>query len=255
VTNHIHTKRTAYISVHLISIFLIVCLGSACTTLSKTDDPLAQQSADPLEGFNRGMFAFNGTADKYVLRPVASAYSSTLPKPARIGVSNFFANLGEPLNMVNNLLQGKANGALVSTYRFAVNSTVGVLGLIDVAKYHNVERKPEDLGQTLAAWGVKPGPYLVLPFLGPSNIRDGAGGLVSSAVYYPFNEITDDATGRIALTVLSAVDTRSQFLDIDQALQAQPDPYLFMKSIYETSRLEAIYDGDPPELEDDSDDF
>jgi len=240
----------------LFCLLWIAFLACGCTTLSKTDDPSVQQSADPLVGINRRIFAFNAVADKRVLRPTAKAYSTVVPKRARIGVSNFFANLGEPLNFVNNLLQGKGKAAVTSGYRFAINSTVGVLGLIDIAKLQNIERKREDLGQTFAAWGIKPGPYLVLPFVGPTNFRDGVGALASRSAYYPIGLISDDNGTRIGLTILNIVDTRSQFLNVDQGLSQQVDPYSFVKSVFETNRLNAIYDGDPPENNvDDIDDF
>jgi len=228
---------------------------SACTTLRSDDDPSLQSSSDPLSGLNRGVYAFNNTADKAVLRPVARAYDAVLPDPAQKGVGNFFSNLGEPLNIVNNLLQGKVNGALTSTYRFAVNSTIGIFGLFDVAKTYDVERKPEDFGQTLAAWGVKPGPYVVLPFLGPTNFRDGVGRIVDTAAYYPINEISDDDATRAGLTILNIVDTRAGLLATDGILDNQLDPYLFLKEAYDQNRLRAIYDGNPPEQSEDDIDF
>ena len=236
-------------------ILVILALNSGCSTLSKNDDPNLHVSADPLEGFNRSMYAFNDKADKIVLRPVAKAYDAVLPDPAQRGVTRFFSNLGEPFNAVNNLLQGKFEDALSSTYRFVVNSTVGLLGFLDVAKSYEVEEQPEDLGQTLAAWGVKPGPYLVIPLLGPSNLRDGVGNVVGNFGYYPINEITDDSGGRIALTVLNLVDTRANLLGTDEVLDKQLDPYLFLKTAYEANRINAIYDGDPPEQGDDDLEF
>ena len=140
---------------HAAVIFSALLLIQGCSTNSKTISHEWNTSADPLEGLNRSIYAFNNQADKYILRPVASGYHYVVPDPAEKGVSNFFSNLGEPLSVVNNLLQGKLDGALHSTYRFAVNSTIGLFGLIDVAKYQGVERKHEDFGQTLATWGVK----------------------------------------------------------------------------------------------------
>jgi len=228
---------------------------SACNTLQVNDDPARQVSSDPLEGLNRSVYAFNNTADKLVLRPVAKAYDVVLPTPAKKGVRNFFNNLNEPLNIVNNLLQGKFDRALSSTYRFTVNSTVGILGLIDVAKAYDVEPSREDFGQTLAAWGAGPGPYLMLPFLGPTNLRDGAGLAVESFVYYPFNEITDSSGGRIALVAVDVVSARATLLGTDKLLDSQLDPYAFLKRAYEQNRLEALYDGEPPVSEDDEIDF
>lgn len=236
---------------------LIVCLAflGACNTLQKSDDVSVQTSADPYQGFNRKVYAFNDGADRLVLKPVAKAYNSIVPKPARSGIGNFFNNLGEPLNAINNLLQGKFDRALKSTYRFTVNSTVGLLGLFDVAGRYDVAEQPEDLGQTLAAWGMKPGPYLVLPFFGPSNFRDGLGRFGSGVLYYPNSSITDSAQGSIGLTVLEAVDARAALIGADSVLSSQLDPYSFLKVAYESDRVKRLYDGDPPEPPEEDFDF
>ena len=227
-----------------ISFILLLSLGlQACGTTSKNVSYDWNTSNDPLEGINRSIYSFNTTADKYVLRPIAKGYDTVLPGPAKKGVSNFFLNLGEPWSVVNNILQGKVDRAVGSTYRFVVNSTVGVLGLIDVAKYQGIERTPEDLGQTLATWGVKPGPYLMLPFLGPTNLRDGVGRALSGAAFYPINELSESNGSRVALTVLDTVNTRASLLGFDSALERQIDPYLFIKTTVENNRTDAINDG------------
>ncbi len=239
-----------------LQILLLMCsiaFMSGCSTLSKNDDPNRQISADPLEGFNRASYTFTNAADKAILRPVAKAYDTVLPRPAKRGVGNFFSNLGEPINLVNNLLQGKVDGALHSTYRFVVNSTIGLFGLFDVADSYDVDEKPEDFGQTLAAWGAKPGPYIFIPLLGPSNLRDGTAGLIGDFGLNPINQISDSTGTRFGLYVLNVVDSRAQLLGTDEVLDKQLDPYLFLKTAFETSRIRAIYDGDPPEQEDDFD--
>ncbi len=237
----------------LIMVIGVCGLLQACASNAKPVSYDWNTSSDPLAGLNRSIYAFNNTADKLVLRPVASGYNTVVPKPAKKGVSNFFSNLGEPLNVVNNLLQGKFERALGSTYRFAVNSTVGILGLVDVAKLQGVERTPEDLGQTLATWGIKPGPYLMVPFLGPTTLRDGFGRGVSSAVYYPINEVTESNGGRIGLTALDIIDTRAGLLGVDKALDNQLDPYLFIKTTIDNSRTDAINDGNTPDTNEDFD--
>jgi len=233
----------------LLFVLTFCCFIQACSTNSKTVSHDWNTSSDPLEGLNRSVYAFNNTADKLVLRPVAQGYNAILPKPAKKGVSNFFSNLSEPFSLVNSLLQGKFDRALGSTYRFAVNSTVGLLGLIDVAKIQGVERTPEDLGQTLATWGVKPGPYLMLPFLGPTNLRDGIGRVVSTAVYYPINEVSDSSGTQVGLAALDIIDTRAGLLGVDSALEKQLDPYLFIKTTVDNARTDAINDGQTPEQE------
>jgi len=239
---------------------LVLVLGalitlSACSTLSKTDDPNDQISSDPFESWNRSVYQFNNGVDKVALKPVAKAYHAVLPDPAERSVGRFFSNLGEPLNIVNNLLQGKVNGALNSTYRFAVNSTIGLFGLFDVAKSYEVTESKEDFGQTLASWGVKPGPYIMLPLLGPTNLRDGFGRIVDTAAFYPINEVSDDGAVRTGLTALNIVDTRAGLLGTDELLERQLDPYLFLKEAVESNRLSVIYDGAPPEQSEDDLDF
>ena len=230
----------------LLVIFLPLTLISGCNTLSVQDDHQRHISADPLQGLNRSIYAFNQGADKLILKPVAKGYSKIVPDPAKKSVSHFFSNLGEPINVINNLLQGKVGRAFSSTYRFVVNSTLGVFGLFDVAKSFNVEETPEDFGQTLAAWGVGPGPYLMVPLLGPSNLRDGLGSLIDSAAYYPLDEITDSPGERTALVVTSVISFRAGFLGVDDVLEKQLDPYGFLKQAVEKSRIKDIYDGNPP---------
>jgi phospholipid-binding lipoprotein MlaA len=236
-------------------ILAVLFTFTACTTLKVSDDPTLQNSSDPLVGLNRSIFKFNLVADEAVLRPVAKTYAAMVPDPAQNAVGRFFSNLGEPINVVNNLLQGKVDGALNSTYRFAVNSTIGILGLFDVAKTYQVDRKSEDFGQTLAAWGVKPGPYLVLPFLGPSNFRDGLGFAVDNITFDGRAEITDSNASRASLTAVNVVEIRANFLGSADLLDQQLDPYLFLKEAYQQSRLNSIYDGNPPEQSDDDLDF
>lgn len=247
--------QTFKLNYRLCLISVLIVFTSACSTLKSTDSLQSQRLSDPLESFNRSVYGFNTIADKTVLKPIASAYHSIVPNIAERSIGHFFKNLGEPLNIVNNLLQGKADGALNSTYRFAVNSTVGVLGLFDVAKTYNVDRKPEDLGQTLATWGVKPGPYLILPFFGPSNIRDTFSRISSTVAYYPIDSITESNRARLALFALDTVDSRARLFGVDDTLDNQLDPYLFLRDAYENSRINSIYDGKVPVFADDEFDF
>ena len=131
--------------------------------------------ADPLEPYNRSMTRFNDNLDKAVLKPVATAYRDVTPQPLRTGVTNFFANLGDAWSFVNNVLQGQGEGAYNSMVRFSVNTVFGIGGLFDVASEAGIQRAKQDFGQTLGRWGVPTGPYLVLPLLGPSSVRDTAG--------------------------------------------------------------------------------
>ena len=245
-------------NINLVSFLIVVALLSlttGCTTLKSTDDITRQKSADPLKGFNRTVYGFNKTADRYVLKPVAQGYNYIVPKPAQNSVGNFFDNLAEPLNIVNNALQGKGYRALDSVYRFVINSTVGILGLFDVASYYNIEPAKEDLGQTFAAWGIAPGPYIMLPLLGPTNLRDGIGRLGEVVTYYPNSIITDSDGAALDLTVLDVVDNRVGLFPIDDVLESQLDKYSFIKNAYETDRINKIYDGTPPEISEEDFDF
>lgn len=239
--------------IFVLLLILAVPLLNGCTTLKATDDPLSQTSSDPIEGLNRGIYAFNDGTDRLILRPIAKTYDAVVPTSAKQGVSNFFSNLAEPLNIVNNLLQGKWERSLSSTYRLAVNSTVGLLGLVDVASKYDVAPAREDLGQTLASWGVGPGPYIMLPFIGPTTLRDGIGRGATAAVYYPNNNFSDDSGKNVAVTALEIIDLRASLLGADELLQRQVDPYLFLKNAYDQNRLKVIYDDNPPESKEDFD--
>lgn len=236
-----------------LSITCLLASIGACSTLSVDDEVQRQLSSDPFERVNRTVYAFNDKADKLVLKPVAKAYNYVLPKPVKTGVSNFFGNLQEPLNVVNNLLQGKFDSALVSIFRFTVNSTIGILGIVDVAKTLAVEPAKEDFGQTMAAWGVGPGPYIMLPFLGPSNLRDGFGRFSESALYYPISEASDSNSAQFGLSMTSVVSSRVSFLGTDALLDSQLDSYGFLKQAFEQQRIESLYDGNAPTVEQDFD--
>lgn len=200
---------------------------------------------DPFEPFNRAMFSFNDGVDKAVLTPVAKGYKAVTPSFARTHVSNFFRNLGDVWGTANAGFQLKGEKFFTGLFRFGVNSTFGFAGLVDVATPLGLERPNEDFGQTLGYWGIKPGPYIVLPFLGPSNVRDTIG-LVADAYAYPVTYIENDRV-EWGLVALAAVNTRAQLLGIDDvANSAALDPYLFFKNAYLQRRQNLIYDGNPP---------
>lgn len=203
------------------------------------------EEGDPFESFNRRMYAFNERLDEWFLAPVARRYREIVPDPVQAVVRNFMNNLYEPTNIINSALQGKADQAANDTSRLVVNSTVGVLGLFDVATRIGLERHDEDFGQTFAVWGFPSGPYLVLPFLGPSNIRDGIGLLPyyygTDLRFYP-----DDFGVRLALTAIDVVDTRARLLGASKVLELQLDPYIFTRESYRQQRLNKIHDGNPP---------
>jgi len=207
---------------------------------------------DPIEGFNRTMYAFNDTVDVYVLKPVAKAYREVLPSPVRTGVSNFFGNLHDPVIMLNNLLQGKVVNAISDLGRFIVNTVVGIYGLFDVASEVGLEKHNEDFGQTLGKWGAGEGFYVVLPFLGPSSLRDGTGIYVDEQVYPP-NHMEEGST-RDKLLLLEVVNKRAQLLDASDILEQAggQDPYVFVREAYRQRRKSLVFDGNPPMEQPDS---
>lgn len=203
------------------------------------DDP-----ADPLEPVNRAMYAFNETADRYVLRPVAKGYDTVTPAPVRAGIGNFFGNLGYPVVIVNDLLQGKFVQGGQDFSRFVLNSTFGVAGIFDVATPTGLPANDEDFGQTLGRWGVGEGWYLMLPLFGPSTNRDLVGRGVDSAaspLYY-----VDETEITWPLGILNVVDKRASLLQADRFLEQQLDRYVFVRTIYLQNRQNKVYDGNPP---------
>jgi len=196
--------------------------------------------ADPWEGFNRKVFAFNDVLDRYALKPVARGYRFITPDPVETGVGNFFSNLGEPRTVLNSLLQGKVRNASIATSRFLINTTVGVGGLWDVASRMEITGQEEDFGQTLGAWGWEESRYLVLPLLGPSTLRD-TGGLPADMYAYPTTYIDDDET-RLGLTALRVIDTRAGLLDQEALIQG--DRYSFIRDAWLQQRRFEVSDGE-----------
>ncbi len=201
---------------------------------------------DPLEPMNRKIYAFNEAVDKAVLKPVAKAYVFVLPEFAQVGVSNFFRNLGMVVTTLNDALQGKAQQVPVDVMRFSVNTVFGLGGLIDVASEVGIAYNNEDFGQTLGVWGVGSGPYLVLPLLGPSTVRDAAA-LPADFVVSPLSGgVLNDDSARWGLVALRVVDVRANLLSLDPVLQQQIDPYSFVRDTHLQRRAYMVYDGLPP---------
>ncbi|AKJ27660.1 VacJ family lipoprotein [Caldimonas brevitalea] len=220
-----------------------------CTVvLAATLAGCAQNPKDPLEPLNRKVYAFNEAVDKAVLKPVATVYRDTLPQPVRTGVTNFFSNLGDAWSAVNGFLQLKLETGLMNTMRFGVNTFFGLGGLLDIATEAGIEAQDEDFGQTLGRWGIGAGPYLVLPLLGPSTLRDTAALPVDmQAAGYVFR---NDATTAYSLAGLRIVNTRANLLGATSMLEdAALDRYLFLRDAYLQRRQSLVYDGDPPEAE------
>jgi len=214
----------------------LLVTGFSLTTVSM---PLSANSeVDPWEGFNRPVFNFNEGVDRYALKPLTQGYRYVTPDLAEEGVSNFFDNLSDVRNLINNLLQFKFEAAGQSFARFTFNSTFGLFGLIDVATPMGIESHPEDFGQTLGYWGVPSGPYLVLPFFGPSNPRDGVSILADAAVD-PLRQV-GDTSDRNAFHGLRLVDTRSRLLQAEQIISG--DKYSFIRDAYMQRREYQVND-------------
>ena len=212
--------------------------------------------ADPLEGWNRGVYGFNNGLDRAVVRPLAMTYRRTLPTPARDGVRNVLTNLGAPVVFVNDVLQVRPTPAANTAFRFAVNTTVGVLGVFDVASSMGVPKHKADFGQTLGRYGVGPGPYVFLPFLGPSSVRDTVGFVVNTAIDpVTFARFDGAVPAKVTVITLNALDVRITFdRDIKDLQRTATDPYAATRSIWIQNR-EAFISGDAPPKVDDLSDF
>src|SRR3989338_2229639 len=208
-----------------------------------------QSNKDPLEGLNRGIYKFNDTVDKAALKPIAGAYKAVIPSTIRSGVNNFFSNLGDVVTVINDLLQGKFSKAMDDAGRVAINTTFGIGGIFDWASMDGIEKRDEDFGQTLAYWGWENSSYLVLPFLGPSTLRDTGGLIVDSAFFDPIYYVRD-ARDRNQLLLTKFIDKRSQYLPGSDLLdEAALDPYVFMRDAYFQLHHNLTHDGDVPENE------
>lgn len=219
----------------LLLVTLLATGGCASTQMAETAAP-----EDPWEGFNRKVFAFNDVLDRYALKPVAQGYRAITPDPVETGVGNFFSNLGEVRTALNSVLQGKPANAGLATSRFLINSTVGFGGLFDPATRMEITADQEDFGQTLAVWGWEDSRYLVLPFFGPSTLRDTTG-MPADMATYPVTYVEDD-TVRVSLTALNVIDIRAGLLDQEELIRG--DRYRFIRDAYLQSRQFEVSDGE-----------
>jgi phospholipid-binding lipoprotein MlaA len=219
---------------------LCLLLCSACATV-KTPDP-----NDPLESYNRAMFAFNDTLDKYALKPVARGYKAVTPDIVDKGVTNFFSNIDDVVVLVNDILQLKIKQAVSDTTRIVFNTFIGLGGLIDVSTKFGLPKHDEDFGQTLGYWGVGSGPYLVLPFFGPSDIRDAGGFTVDTVEFDPLQKIPKQSDRYTAVS-LKYIDIRADLLKATDIIDATAiDRYSYIRDAYLQRRKNLVYDGHPP---------
>ncbi len=234
--NVLRTANRRQCKLSIILSAMLVILSAGCATKKENLHP-----GDPFEPTNRAMFRFNEKLDKVVMKPVAQTYVKVVPDHLRQGVRNFLGNVDDSWSFVNALLQNKREVAGQNLGRVLVNSFLGIGGIFDVASEARIERQSEDLGQTLAVWGVPRGPYLVLPFFGPSTVRDGVG-QVTWGLVNPLQAASDEV-GYTALG-LRAIDSRSQLLDVDIIVgDSISDRYSFLRSAYLQRREYQIRDG------------
>jgi phospholipid-binding lipoprotein MlaA len=216
----------------------------------------AEDINDPIEPFNRAVFSFNNAIDEYFMEPVAKGYDFIVPDPAQKGISNFFRNIDTPIYLVSDILQLKFTQAGIHTARFAINSTVGVLGFLDLAEDWGLEHHPEDIGSAFGNWGIGEGFYLVLPILGPSSLRDGIGlgveTFLSPTIAVTYSDMPQSDKNLIIYgsNSLRFINIRSRLIDpVQSAKQASLDYYSFVKNSYHQNRQGVIFDGMPPEDE------
>jgi phospholipid-binding lipoprotein MlaA len=211
---------------------------SACVTLPP-NHPRSPQ--DPWESWNRGVYKFNDAADRAVVKPVAKAYVRFVPKPIRIGVTNFFANLDMPTVLINDALQGKFLASATDLGRFILNTTVGIGGILDPATAAGLAHNNEDFGQTLGKWGVHPGPYIEIPILGPSDLRDAPARIVDT--YTNPRQYIKNSYIKYGLYLPYFLDVRASLLPLDDTLKNVYDPYAFVRDAYLQRRAYLVSDG------------
>ena len=232
-------KRGSWQPIQTLAGMAVLVVSAGCATAPGGD------ARDPWEPYNRSMTSFNDAVDDAVLKPVATVYRDVLPQPVRTGFGNFFGNLGDVWSFVNNVLQAKPEGSLHSFWRVVVNSTIGLGGVLDPATEMRLERHREDFGQTLGRWGVPPGPYFVIPLLGPSTVRDTAA-LPVDYYGHPLGHMHDVAW-RNSLAGVQLINARAAVLGATDLLDAAAlDPYTFKRDAYLQRRLNDVYDGNPP---------
>lgn len=225
---------------------------------SLVDEADTASDPDPFESVNRIVWDFNyDVLDRFLVKPLTQGYIAITPSPVRVGLQNAADNIEEPANVVNNLLQGKVNGSMTSVARFAVNSTIGILGIFDVASSMGLEREREDFGQVLGVWGVGTGPYLMLPALGPSDLRSLTG-RVADNFYWPSTVLEDPYV--IGAALVSLLEARASLLQQEELLNRATDPYLFVRDAYFQNLAFEVSDGQieqksEEELEQETEDF
>ena len=237
-------------------IVLVSLLAAGCASSPSEDDGTeapVRAEYDPFEPFNRSMYAFHDAVDRYTLKPIARGYKAVIPEFARRGVTNFSRNLATPRSALNNFLQGKPTRGFTDLGRFLLNSTFGLVGLLDVATAEGIPEYDEDFGQTLAVWGLSEGPYLFIPILGPNTMLDAVS--IPVDIYSDLLIHYDNSSVRDKVYGLRLIDLRMRLLTADTLLEDSKDPYLTLRESYLQNRRFQIYDGNPPSSDEEEDLF
>ena len=235
-------NRARRLALSACTLLALTLLGGCATTGASQ----AKNPRDPWEGMNRGIYKFNDVVDRATLKPVAKGYKKVMPEWFRHGVGNFFSNLQYPATIINQLLQGKPKLAARDTGRLLTNTLLGFGGILDPASRVGLDKNDEDLGQTLGMWGVPSGPFIMLPFLGPTTIRDAP----SSFAEFFLDPLTySDVQWEVlwGMRALDIVDVRAQYLALDPVIQRSYDPYAFVRNSWLQRREYQVRDGDVPE--------
>jgi phospholipid-binding lipoprotein MlaA len=239
------SSRVAASSTFVLSFLRAALIFSVVTLAGCATAPGRTTNNDRFETVNRGVYKFNDVLDRAALKPAAKGYKKITPQWMRTGISNFFANLDYPSVALNQFLQGKGKLGLRDSGRFLVNTTLGLGGLFDVASHMGLEKNDEDFGQTLAKWGVGSGPYLTLPFFGPSSLRDAPSRVVDFFLS-PTSYWDIPWQAQWGQRVVDVVQMRAGLLSLDPTLQRAYDPYAFIRDAWVQQRDFAVFDGNPP---------
>ena len=230
----------------------VAAVAVALTLASGLPGCATRQNPDPLEPWNRQVFAFNESLDANVLRPVATGYNQVTPEPVRTSVRNFFNNVRDVWSTVNLFLQGRFRDGALSSMRVTINTTLGLAGLVDWATPMRLDRPNEDFGQTLGVWGVKPGAYIVWPLLGPSTLRDSVS--IPGDLYFSGSSFANSDRDVFLTSALQVVSLRASLLQASNLLDdVALDKYAFTRDAYLQRRQNLIYEGNPPEEDEDQD--
>jgi len=230
---------------HTVTLSRLRACAAAAAVLALSGCATTGNQQDPLEGYNRAVFSFNDAVDRTVLKPTATAYKNVVPGFAQTGVNNFFGNLSDAWSSINNFLQGKVEDGGTDFGRFALNSTFGIFGLLDIASEAGMPKHNEDFGQTLGKWGVPSGPFLMLPLLGPSTVRDTAA--LPADFAGDIWKYKDPTHVRNIGAGVRIIDKRATLLDASNLLEeAALDRYEFLRDGYLQRRQSQVYDGDVP---------